>query len=160
LKHSYHDTEATNGMSADIDISHQPQSESGQAGRTRPLYKRLLAFLLELILVLGLTLAALIPRILLALRLDMVTDEVVYILGGKIYLPLVQHWSIGAREWLYNYEHPPFVKLLIGLSLSLNAFFGHPLGELFAARLPSVIAGTFLIVAIYLLGRGPFGHAI
>src|SRR5207249_11762039 len=76
------------------------------------------------------------------------------------YLTLVQNWSIGATAWQYNYEHPPLVKLLIGLSVSLNAVLGHPLGELFAARLPSVIGGTLLIVAIYALGRGPFGRAI
>lgn len=143
-----------------VDTSHQSQPESRQIRRTILRHKRLLAFLLELALVLGLTLAALIPRILLALRLDMVTDEVVYILGGKIYLPLIQHWSMGAKEWQYNYEHPPLVKLLIGLSLSFNASLGHPLGELFAARLPSIIAGTLLIVAIYSLGRGPFGRAL
>jgi 4-amino-4-deoxy-L-arabinose transferase-like glycosyltransferase len=124
------------------------------------LYKRLFAFLLELVLVLSLTLAALIPRILLALRLDMVTDEVVYILGGKIYLPLLEHLSIRASGWDYNYEHPPLVKLLIGVSLSLNASFGHPFHELFAARLPSIIAGTLLVVAIYWLGRAPFGRII
>ncbi len=142
------------------DPAHQSQPEPEQVQRVLPRHRRLLAFLLEFVLVLGLTLAALIPRILLALRLDMVTDEVVYILGGKIYLPLIQHWSIGAREWQYNYEHPPLVKLLIGLSVSVNELLGHPLGELFAARLPSVIAGTLLVIAIYLLGRGPFGRAI
>ncbi len=143
-----------------VDEKHQPQPELGKVTHTLPRRWQLLTFLLEFTLVLGLTLAALVPRILLALRLDMVTDEVVYILGGKIYLPLVQHWSIGAREWQYNYEHPPLVKLLIGLSVSLNESLGHPLSELFAARLPSVIAGTLLIIAIYLLGRGPFGRAI
>jgi 4-amino-4-deoxy-L-arabinose transferase-like glycosyltransferase len=157
--------EATNGMNVNIahttaDPSHQSQPEPGQVRRALPRRRQLLTFLLEFVLVLGLALAALIPRILLALRLDMVTDEVVYILGGKIYLPLVQHWSIGATGWQYNYEHPPLVKLLIGLSVSLNGVLGHPFGELFAARFPSIIAGTLLIVAIYLLGRGPFGRAI
>jgi 4-amino-4-deoxy-L-arabinose transferase-like glycosyltransferase len=158
-------SEAVSSMNVNIgntavDTSHQSQPESGQVRPSLPQYRRFLTFLLEFVLVLGLALVALIPRILLALRLDMVTDEVVYILGGKIYLPLIQHWSIGARDWQYNYEHPPLVKLLIGLSVSLNGVLGHPLGELFAARLPSIIAGTLLIVAIYLLGRGPFGRAI
>jgi dolichyl-phosphate-mannose-protein mannosyltransferase len=157
--------EVLNGMNVNtgnitVDTSHQSQPEPGRGRRTLPRHRQLLLFLFEFVLVLGLTLVALIPRVLLALRLDMVTDEVVYILGGKIYLPLVQHWSIGAREWQYNYEHPPLVKLLIGLSISFNESLAHPLGELFAARLPSVIAGTLLIVAIYTLGRGPFGRAI
>ena len=52
----------------------------------------------DLIILLGLLAAALIPRIILALQLDMVTDEVVYILGGKIYLPLLQHFSIGIKK--------------------------------------------------------------
>lgn len=114
----------------------------------------------ETVLVLGLILVALIPRILLALQLDMVTDEVVYILGGKIYFPLLTHLQIGASGWMYNYEHPPFVKFLIGFSLWLNAHAGHPLKELFAARLPSIITGTLLVVAIYWLGRAPFGRVI
>ena len=105
-------------------------------------------------------LAALIPRILLALRLDMVTDEVVYILGGKIYFPLLTHLNIGTSSWMYNYEHPPFVKFLIGFSLWLNAHAHYPLKELFAARLPSVITGTLLVVAIYWLGRAPFGRVV
>lgn len=108
----------------------------------------------------GLILAALIPRIILALQLDMVTDEVVYILGGKIYLPLLRHLSIGASGWMYNYEHPPFAKVLMGLALALNSVLGHPLGELFAARVPSIIMGTLLVVAVYLLGLAPFGRAV
>ena len=63
---------------------------------------------INIIILIGLLLAALIPRIVLALQLDMVTDEVVYILGGKIYLPLLRHLSVGASDWMYNYEHPPF----------------------------------------------------
>ena len=117
-------------------------------------------FVVEIALVLGLILVALIPRILLALHLDMVTDEVVYILGGKVYFPLLTHLQIGASGWMYNYEHPPFVKFLIGFSLWLNTHAGHPLKELFAARLPSIITGTLLVVAIYWLGRAPFGRVV
>lgn len=114
----------------------------------------------EAALVLGLILAALLPRILLALQLDMVTDEVVYILGGKIYFPLLTHLQIGASGWSYNYEHPPVVKFLIGFSLWLNSQIGHPLKELFAARLPSIVMGTLLVVSVYLLGRAPFGRVV
>src|SRR6266487_1939690 len=107
----------------------------------------------------ALALVALIPRIILAGQLDVVTDEVVYILGGKIYLPLLAHLKIGASGWMFNYEHPPFVKLLIGLALVFNSALGHPLGELFAARIPSILFGTLLVVALYVLGRGPVGRA-
>jgi len=114
----------------------------------------------DLIILLGLLAAALIPRIILALQLDMVTDEVVYILGGKIYLPLLQHFSIGTSGWMYNYEHPPFAKVLMGLALAFNSLLGHPVGELFAARMPSILMGTLLVVAIYWLGRAPFGRVV
>ncbi|GAC1563386.1 MAG: hypothetical protein NVS2B2_28960 [Ktedonobacteraceae bacterium] len=107
-----------------------------------------------------LALIAFFPRLLLAMKLDMVTDEVVYILGGKIYFPLVTHLQIGSSQWSYNYEHPPFVKLLIGLSLTLNQAIGHPLSELLTARLPSILMGTLLIVALYWLARAPFGRVV
>jgi 4-amino-4-deoxy-L-arabinose transferase-like glycosyltransferase len=116
--------------------------------------------LIDILVMAALALVALIPRIIMSTQLDMVTDEVVYILGGKIYLPLAEHLSIGAKGWMYNYEHPPFVKLLIGLSLAGNASLGHPLGELFTARIPSMIFGTLLVVSIYWLGKAPFGRIV
>ncbi len=116
--------------------------------------------LVEGVIVLLLALIAFVPRLLLATQLDMVTDEVVYILGGKIYFPLLTHLQIGSSQWHYNYEHPPFVKLLIGLSLTLNSAVGHPLSDLLTARLPSIIMGTVLVVAVYWLARAPFGRVI
>jgi 4-amino-4-deoxy-L-arabinose transferase-like glycosyltransferase len=116
--------------------------------------------LIDMLVVAALALAALIPRIMLATRLDMVTDEVVYILGGKIYLPLATHLSVGAKGWMYNYEHPPFVKLLIGLSMATNDHLGHPLSTLLAARIPSILFGTLLAVSIYSLGKAPFGRIV
>jgi 4-amino-4-deoxy-L-arabinose transferase-like glycosyltransferase len=116
--------------------------------------------LTDILIIAALALAALIPRIIMSTQLDMVTDEVVYILGGKIYLPLAMHLSIGAKGWMYNYEHPPFVKLLIGLSLAGNDRLGHPLNDLFAARIPSMIFGTLLVVSIYWLGKAPFGRIV
>ena len=106
----------------------------------------------------GLTLVALLPRIILALQLDMVTDEAVYIGAAKIYFPLLKHLKMGASGWSINYEHPPLAKLLIGLSLSLNTLFVHSLGELLAARIPSIIMGTLLVLAIYWLGRASLGR--
>ena len=115
---------------------------------------------IEGIILPGLVLVALIPRIILAHQLDLVTDEIIYIMGGKGYFPLLLHLRFRSNLWLFNYEHPPVVKLLIGLSIFLNAHLGRMLSELFAARVPSILSGTILIVAIYWLGRAPFGRLV
>ena len=140
--------------------SHQSEATSELTDSNSGQRTQRLVSMANMIAVIGLALAALIPRIILATQLDMVTDEVVYILGGKIYLPLVRHLSIGASGWTYNYEHPPFVKLLIGLALSFNTLLGHPLGDLLAGRVPSIIFGTLLVVTIYWLGQAPFGRVV
>jgi 4-amino-4-deoxy-L-arabinose transferase-like glycosyltransferase len=116
--------------------------------------------LIDLNILLGLTFAALLPRVMLALQLDMVTDEPVYIDAGKIYFPLLKHLKIGVSGWDVNYEHPPLIKLFIGLTLYLNTLLAHPLAELLAARIPSIIMGTLLVVAIYWLGRAPVGRVV
>jgi len=128
--------------------------------KLRPTSPRLMTSLVEGAIVVVLALVAFFPRLLLAMKLDIVTDEVIYILGGKIYFPLLIHLRIGTSQWSYNYEHPPFVKLLIGLSLALNQALGHPLSELLTARLPSILMGTLLIVALYWLARAPFGRVV
>ena len=112
------------------------------------------------IILLGLALVALIPRIILATQLDMVTDEGTYIIGGKVYLPLVLHFRIVSQRWGFNYEHPAFAKLLIGVAIYLNTHLGNVLGELLVARMPSILCGTLLALAIYWLGRAPFGRAV
>lgn len=147
----------TSSTSPDISLQQSVESSLSRKQRILRMPPSLLA---ELGIILGLTLAAFIPRLLLALRLDMVTDEVVYILGGKMYLPLLVHLRIGASGWSYNYEHPPFVKFLIGLALASNTALGHPLRELVAARMPSVLFGTLLVVALYWLGRDAFGRIV
>jgi hypothetical protein len=114
----------------------------------------------EGIIVFGLALVALIPRIILATQLDQVNDEGIYIVAGKLDLALMAHLRISSPQWDFNYEHPPLVKLLIGLFIYLNAHLGHLLNELFAARIPSIISGTLLVIAIYWLGRAPFGRAV
>jgi len=108
----------------------------------------------------ALVLVALVPRIILARQLDLVTDEIIYIMGGKGYLPALLHLQITSSVWDFNYEHPPVVKLLIGLAIYLNSHFGGRFSVLFAARTPSIVSGTLLVVAIYWLGRAPFGRAI
>ena len=113
----------------------------------------------EWLILSGLALVALIPRLILARQLDLVTDEIIYIMGGKGYLPLLLHLQITSNVWDFNYEHPPVVKLLIGLAIYLNRHFGGRFSVLFAARTPSIVSGTLLVVAIYWLGRAPFGRA-
>jgi 4-amino-4-deoxy-L-arabinose transferase-like glycosyltransferase len=115
---------------------------------------------MDTLIVLGLAMCALVPRIILALQLDLVTDEAVYITAGKLYISQIRHFDILGTAWSYNYEHPPFAKLLIGLSTSLNTVSGHALSELLAARIPSIASGTLLIVALYWLGREPFGRGV
>ncbi len=115
----------------------------------------------HVLIMLGLMLVALVPRLILALQLDLVTDEVVYIQAGKTYLPLLFQLNIGAGNWVTNnYEHPPLVKLLIGLFVWANGLLGQPLSELLAARLPSVLMGTVLVLALYRLARAPFGTVV
>jgi hypothetical protein len=114
----------------------------------------------DVLITLALTILALIPRIILAQQLDVVTDEIVYIFGGKTDFHLLTHWLLRENLWSYNYEHPPLVKLLIGLTIFLNKHSGVLLGELQAARLPSTIFGSLLIATIYWFGRIPFGRVV
>jgi len=114
----------------------------------------------EGIIVLGLAIVALIPRIVLATQLDQVTDEGIYIVAGKLYFALITHLRISSPQWDFNYEHPPVVKLLVGLFIYLNAHLGHLLNELLAARIPSIVSGTLLVITIYWLGRAPFGRIV
>ncbi|GCE21016.1 glycosyltransferase family 39 protein [Dictyobacter kobayashii] len=116
---------------------------------------------LDILFLIGLAIVAFIPRLILARQLDVVTDEVVYILGGKVYLPLITHANITSSQWVtFNYEHPPLAKILMGFSLAFNNILGHPLSELLAGRVPSILMGTLLVAAIYWLGRAPFGRTI
>jgi hypothetical protein len=114
----------------------------------------------DVLIILALMILALIPRIVLARQLDVVTDEIVYIFGGKTDFHLLTHWLIKDNLWSYNYEHPPLVKLTIGLTIFLNKHSGALLSELQVARVPSIIFGSLLIAAIYWFGRIPFGRVI
>ena len=116
--------------------------------------------LVDINILIGLAFAALLPRIILTFQLDMASDELVYIQAAKIYFPLLEHLKIGAKGWSFNYEHPPLVKLFIGLALHLNTFLAHPLAELQAARIPSIIMGTVLVIAIYWLGHAIVGRVV
>ena len=148
------DTEIKNSVPDGLETTKQPFEQS------RKYFGQRFWPIGEGIIVLGLALVALIPRIILATQLDQVNDEGIYIVAGKLDLALMAHLRIFSPQWDFNYEHPPLVKLLIGLFIYLNAHLGHLLNELFAARIPSIISGTLLVIAIYWLGRAPFGRAV
>ncbi|GCE06854.1 ArnT family glycosyltransferase [Dictyobacter aurantiacus] len=142
-------------LTTEDDNTHQASGPTAASTATRRTHA------LDLVFLLGLAIVALIPRLLLARQLDVVTDEVVYILGGKVYLPLITHANITSSQWVtFNYEHPPLAKVLMGISIAFNNILGHPVGELLAARIPSVVLGTLLVAAVYWLGRAPFGRTI
>lgn len=150
----------TDTVSEDFHLTNNKKTKTPPQTHTETLSNRTSHSFIERIILAGLILVALIPRIILAHQLDLVTDEIVYIMGGKTYLPLLLHLRITANLWTFNYEHPPVVKLLIGCALFLNAHLGRLVSDLFAARIPSILSGTVLIAAIYLLGRAPFGRLV
>ena len=150
----------TDTVSEDFHLTNNKKTKTLPQTHAETLSNRTSHSFIERIILAGLILVALIPRIILAHQLDLVTDEIVYIMGGKTYLPLLLHLRITANLWAFNYEHPPVVKLLIGCALFLNAHLGRLVSDLFAARIPSILSGTVLIAAIYLLGRAPFGRLV
>lgn len=96
---------------------------------------------------------ALIPRLLLAHSLDLITDEAVYIPIGQQDLKLLVHFDIFNAHWLDNFEAPPLPKLFIGLgSLWGKLVFGQS-GILFGARLPGVLLSALSLVIAFHLAR-------
>lgn len=65
-----------------------------------------------------------------------VSDEEIYIASGYLY-------ANGARPTDYNFQHPPFIKYLFGLSAK---YFNLPL-------LPNIIFAGILLIEVYLLGQ-------
>jgi 4-amino-4-deoxy-L-arabinose transferase-like glycosyltransferase len=102
---------------------------------------------------------AFIPRLLLALQLDVYTDEPIYVAAGNGYFLLLKQLNITSSNWLYNNEHPAFAKLLMGMFIYVARHL-HTTNTLFPARLISVLLGTGLVVGIYALGRAPFGRTV
>src|SRR6266700_2913981 len=100
-------TEINNSAPDGLETPKQPidQSKNFLIRRFRPTG--------EGIIVLGLAIVALIPRIVLATQLDQVTDEGIYIVAGKLYFALITHLRISSPQWDFNYEHPPVGTLLV-----------------------------------------------
>lgn len=68
-----------------------------------------------------------------------VSDEEIYIASGFLY-------ANGAKPTDYNFQHPPFIKYLFGLS---SKYFNLPL-------LPNIIFAGILLLEVYLLGNFVF----
>jgi 4-amino-4-deoxy-L-arabinose transferase-like glycosyltransferase len=112
----------------------------------------------SLLVPLAIFLVALLPRLLLAHSLDLVTDEGVYIPIGRLDYRLLTTLDIGSTRWLDNYEAPALPKLLIGLGSLLGASLSPHGGWLFGARLPGLLLGTLLPMLAYLLATPLLGR--
>src|SRR5437016_890947 len=66
-----------------------------------------------------LALIAFIPRLIFALKLDVYTDEPIYVTAGNWYVFLARQLNFTSSQWLYNNEHPAFAKLLMGISIHI-----------------------------------------
>ncbi len=64
-----------------------------------------------------------------------VSDEEIYVASGYLY-------AVGSSPIDYNFQHPPFIKYLFGISAK---YFNLPL-------LPNIVFGLILLLEIYLLG--------
>lgn len=72
-----------------------------------------------------------------------VSDEEIYIASGYLY-------TNGASPIEYNFQHPPFIKYLFGLS---SKYFNLPL-------LPNIFFGAILLLEVFLLGKFVFKSEI
>ncbi|WKZ25507.1 MAG: hypothetical protein QY322_03935 [bacterium] len=72
-----------------------------------------------------------------------VSDEEIYIASGFLY-------ANGASPTEYNFQHPPFIKYLYGLSAK---YFNLPL-------LPNIIFSAILLSEVYLLGKLVFKSGV
>lgn len=144
-----------------VDVATPRSTAPGQASTADIQRPHFLAILTtkEWIPILLLVLAALIPRLILAIQLDFLSDEPIYMIGGKAYFRLLTHLDFTSPDWRYNYEHPVLAKLLQGISIEILKKFGIS-SPLYTARVPSILLGTLLIPAIYLLGKSIAGRTV
>lgn len=101
---------------------------------------------------------ALVPRLVLAHTLDLITDEGVYIPVGRLDYHLFITGNFGSGHWLTNYEAPALPKLLMGLGSTLGAAISPIDGWLFGARLPGVLLSALFLAIAYPLARPIFGR--
>lgn len=101
---------------------------------------------------------ALVPRLVLAHTLDLITDEGVYIPVGRLDYHLFTSGNFGSGRWLNNFEAPALPKLLMGLGSTLGASVAPVDGWLFGARLPGVLLSALFLAIAYPLARPIFGR--
>jgi len=123
-------------------------------------------------------LVALIPRVLVALSLEMTWDEGAYAVYGGIIVQNLARFNFSSYAWNFS-DHPTLLPTFFGLSYAMYAFIAviiqHGLilnldklyeaavalvfGEkaLFAFRLPMVILGAISCVVTYILSVDMFG---
>src|SRR5579859_4631369 len=88
---------------------------------------------------------ALIPRLVLAHTLDLITDEGVYVPVGRFDYQLFMSGNFASGHWLTNYEAPALPKLLMGLGSTLAGSVAPTDGWLFGARLPGVFLSALFL---------------
>jgi len=143
-----------------------PTAQEAQAPDTRPLLTRLLTeawwplqFLWwELVVPVGIFLAAFQPRWALARSLDLITDESVYIPEGVREYLMLRHGDLANPNWLVNKEAPPLAKLLMGIGSLWGAHVWPLDGWLLGGRLPGVLLSSAALVVAYWLARPIFGR--
>ena len=101
---------------------------------------------------------ALIPRLVLAHTLDLITDEGVYVPVGRFDYQLFISGNFASGHWLTNYEAPALPKLLMGLGSTLAGSVAPTDGWLFGARLPGVFLSALFLAVAYPLARPIFGR--
>ncbi|HLJ81243.1 MAG TPA: glycosyltransferase family 39 protein, partial [Ktedonobacterales bacterium] len=101
---------------------------------------------------------ALVPRLILAHTLDLITDEGVYIPVGRLDYHLFITGNFGSGRWLTNFEAPALPKLLMGLGSALGGSVAPADGWLFGARLPGVLLSALFLAIAYPLARPIFGR--
>ncbi len=113
---------------------------------------------LDLSLMVGVFVVALIPRWILLHQLDIITDESVYVPVGWLDVSLLAHGQIFSSSWLVNFEAPPLPKLFMGLAEGLAGYTQPSLATVQAARVPGAIVSSLTLALLYPLGKPIFGR--
>ena len=101
---------------------------------------------------------ALVPRLILAHTLDLITDEGVYIPVGRLDYQLFISGNLSSGHWLTNYEAPALPKLLMGMGSTIGGSLAPTDGWLFGARLPGALLSALFLTVAYALARPIFGQ--
>jgi len=134
-----------------IYLNRAESSETHQTSHGRLCLSR--SQMVDLTLTAVLFLVALVPRWLLLHRLDLVTDESVYVPVGRLDVSLLAHGQFFSPSWLINYEAPPLPKLFMGLATALAGFSQPSYAMVQAARIPGALVSALALALLYPLGK-------